>query len=369
LQHLSNLAKASRRVDLLYKQATDNPKYVPLMEEKMDKQWAGTQIEKIRQAINDGYLPKDCSNSLDELDHLSTIGKIKAFKAKCKTLISSATRHAMRTEAEKMEIQERWNAHRIEQAGETAKVKAVRAAIEKKPITSFSDVKRIMKEFYKQFPEEFNYVDVDFISFNEKPNGFSYTSGYSQHDKVIAFNSHKTITGQEGAAIKLLRVFENIRLKNELTKADLKSINTVVHELLHQKASKHIDLKPHYRGDYKRTAMETMNELASRSTAITFLRRIGANTKNVPLLLDGNGYKDWVDRLLSFINESGYNPTTVGKEFASILTTKAYDTMDFELYNFFKVHAKKNFLQTLNEVLAAFESGKGWDNLLAKRFH
>jgi hypothetical protein len=59
---------------------TDNPKYVPLMEEKMDKQWAGTQIEKIRQAINDGYLPKDCSNSLDELDHLSTIGKIKAFK-------------------------------------------------------------------------------------------------------------------------------------------------------------------------------------------------------------------------------------------------------------------------------------------------
>jgi hypothetical protein len=114
--------------------------------------------------------------------------------------------------------------------------------------------------------------------------------------------------------------------------------------------------------------METMNELASRSTAITFLRRIGANTKNVPLLLDGNGYEDWVDRLLSFINESGCNPTTVGKEFASILTTKAYDTMDFELYNFFKVHAKKNFTQTQDEVLAAFESGKDWDSLLIKWF-
>jgi hypothetical protein len=42
--------------------------------------------------------------------------------------------------------------------------------------------------------------------------------------------------------------------------------------------------------------------------------------------------------------------------------------MDLELYKFFKVHAKKNFTQTLDEVLAAFESGKDWDSLLIKWF-
>lgn len=75
----------------------------------------------------------------------------------------------------------------------------------------------------------------------------------------------------------------------------LRGVVTIVHELLHQKASKYVRLKAHYSGDYKRTAMETMNELASRATVARFIRRLGGNTDGASqLIVKGDGYGKWI---------------------------------------------------------------------------
>ena len=50
------------------------------------------------------------------------------------------------------------------------------------------------------------------------------------------------------------------------------------------------------------------------------------------------------------------NPERLGQEWVKTLTAERYDTMDAQLYAFFKKHAdKKGFTQSVSEVLAAFE--------------
>ena len=156
---------------------------------------------------------------------------------------------------------------------------------------------------------------------------------------------------------------------------ELQSIATVVHELLHQKAAKYKRLKSHYSGDYKRTAMETMNELASRATTVRFMRRIGANTEGVTkLIAKGDGYETWVNRVLDVCKKADINPEILGQQWATTLATESYDTMDDHLYDFFKTNAdEKGFTLTKDEALAIFEdtSKEGerkWRALLKKWF-
>lgn len=283
-------------------------------------------------------------------------------------------RHAARTPEQAQEIRKRWDARCIEQAGETKQLAEMRKAIEKGKITSIADVDRIMQEFYRQFPEEFNNVKIKFTSFNEAPKKHAFTMGWSIHDIEIAFNENKG-WDKESPLERLIKALEKVRTGKKLNLEQHRSISTVVHELLHQKAKHYVRLNPHYSGDYKRTAMETMNELASRATTVRFLRRIGGNTDGVMRLIkSGNGYTNWVSRVLEFCDKAGVNPERLGQSWATILTTESYDTMDAQLYSFFRIHSdKKGFTQSMDEALEIFEddspAGKRkWKAMLKKWF-
>lgn len=164
-----------------------------------------------------------------------------------------------------------------------------------------------------------------------------------------------------------------IRDGRKLTLDEHRSINTVVHELLHQKAGKYVNLLPHHKGDYKRTAMEIMNEYASRNTHKRFLERLGATNLEgaEDILRKGDGYQTWTKRLIDFIDTAKLKHDEVGKQFVETLVTKYYDTMDRELYDFFKSHVKKeNFAESIDEVLKALESESNtkWNKLMKKWF-
>lgn len=281
-------------------------------------------------------------------------------------------RHARRTPADIEKIRQRWDARYIEQAGETKQLAAMRKALEKQKITGIADVQRIMGEFYNQFPEEFNNTRIKFISFDRPPKGGSFTMGYSKHDIEIAFNSNKG-WHKESPLDTIIKALDKLRTGKKLNLEQLRSVNTIVHELLHQKAAKHVSLKAHGAGDFKRTAMETMNELASRATTARFIRRLGGNSDGVAqLITNGDGYQTWVKRVLGFCEKAGVNPERLGQEWAQTLVAESYDTMDAQLYAFFKKHAdKKGFTQSMDEALAAFEdegSSRKWNAMMKKWF-
>lgn len=281
-------------------------------------------------------------------------------------------RHARRTPEDIKKIRQRWDARYIEQAGETKQLAAMRKALEKQKITGIADVQRIMGEFYDQFPEEFNNTRINFVSFNRPPSDGKFTMGYSKHDIEIAFNSNKG-WGKDSPLDNIIKALDKLRTGKKLNLEQHRSVATIVHELLHQKAGRYVSLNSHGAGDFKRTAMETMNELASRATTAQFIRRMGGDTDGVTkLITNGDGYQTWVKRVLGFCEKAGVNPERLGQEWAKTLVTESYDTMDAKLYAFFKKHAnKKGFTQSMDEALAAFEdegSSRKWNAMMKKWF-
>lgn len=400
---------------------------------KIQQAWNERRISNLAKAVKDGYLPKESISGLSELKQdafntrVSALQKAanrhkmrnsqaiadaqfkwsqrRVYRLEWKKIIPSdlkkynellemispsnvatfdinkfnatfsvVSRHMSRTKKQIKDIRDRWDARYIEQAGEKTKLEALRKEIEKQKITSIDDIDRIMQEFYAQFPEEFNNVKIDFVSFDEAPQSDGFTLGYSVHDTKIAFNSNKG-WNKVSPLKHLTNAFEKVRNGKKLKLEELQSIATVVHELLHQKAAKYKRLKSHYSGDYKRTAMETMNELASRVTTVRFMRRIGANTEGVTELIErGKGYGTWVNRVLDVCKKADINPEILGQQWATTLATESYDTMDDHLYDFFKTNAnEKGFTQTKDEALAIFEdtSKEGerkWRAMLKKWF-
>lgn len=338
-------------------------------EQDIQFRWSRRRInrlnyDKITQGDADRY------NKL--LDMTSLANKPSFNIAEFNSIYNTVARHAQRTPADVQKIRERWDARYIEQAGETKQLAAMRKALEKQKITGISDVQRIMGEFYNQFPEEFNNTRIKFVSFDRPPSGGRFTMGYSKHNIEIAFNSNNGWS-KESPLTSIVKALDKLRTGKKLNLEQHRSVATIVHELLHQKAGQYVALKPHGAGDFKRTAMETMNELASRATTARFIRRLGGNTDGVAqLITNGDGYQTWVKRVLGFCEKAGVNPERLGQEWAQTLVTESYDTMDAQLYAFFKKHAdKKGFTQSMDEALAAFEdeeSSRKWNAMMKKWF-
>lgn len=341
--------------------------------EILDIQFRWSRRRFNRMGVDSGKMASADLDRYNKLYDMTSLANKGSFNiAEFNSMYNIVMRHYRRTPTDIQKIRERWDARYIAQAGETKQLAAMRKALEKQKITSIADVQRIMDEFYNQFPEEFNNTRIKFISFDRPPTRISFTMGYSKHDIEIAFNSNKGWS-KESPLDTIIKALDKLRTGKTLNLEQLRSVTTIVHELLHQKAGQYVNLKAHGAGDFKRTAMEAMNELASRVTTARFIRRLGGNTEGVTqLIAKGDGYTTWVKRILDFCKKAEINPEILGQEWATTLTTERYDTMDARLYAFFKSHAdKKGFIQNMDEALAAFEdesSSRKWNAMMKKWF-
>lgn len=337
--------------------------------------WSRRKLENYKDAIRNGFLPKSFFDKIKEMEMDILFFEYDNFNRKASIIDSIILRHSARRPDDIKLIKEKWNLRRkhLLSNKETTdknieKLKAIRNELEKNKIKSIDDINRIMLEFYNQYPEEFNFKKIKFSKFNKPIQNGSFTMGYSIHDKEIAFNTNAG-WGTFSPLELLIKAFDNFRTGRKLTLDQLRQTDTMVHELLHQKAGKYVSLKGHYKGDYKRTAMEAMNELAARTKTEQFIRKMGGNTTGVEKLIKyGDGYKSWTSRIIDFAKKANLDINKVGNDFSTILTTKSYDTMDSELYMFFKNNVPKNkFNQDMNEILNAFEGHKNksdWEKLI-----
>lgn len=168
------------------------------------------------------------------------------------------------------------------------------------------------------------------------------------------FNAYRDLTG----ALNKIRLGQNLKFKEEY------AIEALYHEILHQKATGREGLKPHYRGDYKRTAMEVANQFVARSDYPILIERLGGKARHQKrVLAQGMGYRTWVQRLRHIISVSGSKEAAVLKKIRPILLERPYSKIDSGLSGIIREIGGVSLSDS--EILSAIEGGgAGYRRLL-----
>lgn len=266
-----------------------------------------------------------------------------------------AERRHSRSQTKVGKIQERWNIRQVKRAGI---IKTEFAAKDTKPVKDVSDIQGIIDRYIKKFPGETEYSSINVKIFSKTPTLGGYVAMFaSRQDEIIAFNtaSPSIISPRPSAYKTLLSAFQKMQRGKELPFREEYALESFYHEILHSKAKKWIGLKQHGKGDYKRTAMETINQFVSRHDYADFIRRMGGKVYNQEMVLDeGGGYYRWVKTFRGFIKAKGLDELKVLSAFRDRLLNGNYDELDSALYDFFKAHSGTK--KTLDEVLGTFET-------------
>ena len=183
--------------------------------------------------------------------------------------------------------------------------------------------------------------------------------------EYIGFNKAKSsrIGNGPSAFKELVNAFQKIQRGKKLSFDEEYAIESFYHEILHSKAKQHVVLKQHGQGDFKRTAMETINQFVSRHDYADFIRNMGGRVYNQDWVLnEGGGYYYWVRNLREFIKAKGIDESNALAHFRDKLLNGKYDELDTVLYDFFKKHSGTT--KSLDEVLGALESMRDHDDFI-----
>ena len=163
---------------------------------------------------------------------MTSIAEKKEFNAaEFNLLYGIVVRHAQRTAKQIQEIRQRWDKRIIERAGETKQVAALRKVLEQQKITDISDVKRVMHAFYGQFPQEFNNVRVDFVSFDRPPlNGYFPIQWQKIHNSLHSKSPYERLPQK---LRDKLSIAEQRGAKAEIVNSDSKELQQAVKLMRH----------------------------------------------------------------------------------------------------------------------------------------
>lgn len=309
--------------------------------------------------------------------------KAAASAPKLSPLDIAKQRHAARTPEEVEAIQQAWDASRkeahrqaildaakVRQAARTPEqTKAIKEAwdarkaaviIGNKPIDSISEVQNVMNRFIKAYPEETNYKAITVGIYKQKSKKGSFSIMHANSPAgVIEFNNVCYPRLKYSPYTLLKTALDKIRKNVDLTFEEEYSIESFYHEILHCKAKQWEKLKPHYKGDYKRTAMETVNQFVSRHEYKGFIERLGGKALNQQQVLDnGIGYSNWVGRFRDFIKASGVKEADACSYLKGKLLSGKYGELDDVLANFIKQNSGDLLSAYSNDaILECLESG------------
>ena len=269
-------------------------------------------------------------------------------------LQKAAEKRHNRNQAQIDKIQERWNIHNVKLAGI---IETEYAAKDTKLIKDVADVQKVIDRYIAKFPKETEYSRIHVATFNKPPTLTDYVAMQTSRKlEYIGFNKAKSsLIGNGPSAFKdLVNAFQKIQRGKKLSFDEEYAIESFYHEILHSKAKQYVVLKQHGQGDFKRTAMETINQFVSRHDYADFIRNMGGRVYNQADVLDnGGGYRNWVKILREFIKAKGIDETQALNHFRDKLLNGRYDELDSVLYDFFK--KKTGTTRNLGEVLREFE--------------
>ena len=268
----------------------------------------------------------------------------------------------------------------IKDADEEAK-EAVEKFLEpiiQKQVKTIKDVQNIVDRYMARYPEDANGKKITLDTFTNKPtkDGFTMMRAYSPDGK-IEYNKYKYYNnGTESPFTRLLSALNKIRDKQEMTFDEEYSLESFYHEIMHCKAKKYEVLKAHYKGDFKRTAMETINQFVSRHEYHKFIQRLGGEAIHQDKVLDnGSGYKLWVERFREFLKVTNTDEMETFKFFKEKLLNGKYGELENVMYKFMVDKGKleeyegdKTEAYHKAKILGAFEyikSDKPWKELMS----
>lgn len=272
-------------------------------------------------------------------------------------LQKAAEKRHNRNQAQIDKILERWNIHQVKLAGI---IETEYAAKDTKLIKDVSDVQKVIDRYIAKFPKETEYSRIHVATFNKPPTLTGYVAMQtSRIREYIGFNKAKSsrIGNGPSAFKELVNAFQKIQRGKKLSFDEEYAIESFYHEILHSKAKQHVVLKQHGQGDFKRTAMETINQFVSRHDYAEFIRNMGGRVYNQADILDnGGGYRNWVRTLRDFIRTKNLDEAKILTEFRDKLLNGRYDELDSVLYDFFRKNSGTK--KSLDEVMSTFENCK-----------
>ena len=218
-------------------------------------------------------------------------------------------------------------------------VKEFTEAIIKEEVKSIKGVQKIIDEYLKRYPEDTNGKAITVGTFREKPKGAGFTMMQANSVKgEIQFNTYKIYDGGTNSPFtRLTNALNKIRKGQKLSFEEEYAIESFYHEILHTKTKGWEALRPHGWGDYKRTAMETVNQFVSRHEYARFIERLGGTAIHEKAVLkDGSGYKKWVGRFRDVIRKAKINEDEAYKHFENKLINGKYGDLEQEVYLYFK---------------------------------
>lgn len=263
-----------------------------------------------------------------------------------------------KTDEQKAAIREAWEERRINNLPDI---------MPKKPIKSISDIQGVIDSYMKYYPEDANGKSIQVGKFREKPGraGFTMMRAYSEKG-IIEYNTYKALEqGMSSPFSQLLSALNKIQKKEDLKFAEEYSVECFYHEIMHCKAKQHVRLKGHGQGDYKRTAMESINQFVSRHEYGTFIERLGGKAINRQQVLDeGSGYRSWVGNLRDFIKSANIDENKAASYFKDKLLNGRYDELETVLSDYIIRYSGTKL--SSHEVLRLFESRNksDWDGFL-----
>lgn len=272
-------------------------------------------------------------------------------------LQKAAEKRHNRNQAQIDKILERWNIHQVKLAGI---IETEYAAKDTKLIKDVSDVQKVIDRYIAKFPKETEYSRIHVATFNKPPTLTDYVAMQTSRKlEYIGFNKAKSsrIGNGPSAFKELVNAFQKIQRGKKLSFDEEYAIESFYHEILHSKAKQHVVLKQHGQGDFKRTAMETINQFVSRHDYAEFIRNMGGRVYNQADILDnGGGYRNWVRTLRDFIRTKNLDEAKILTEFRDKLLNGRYDELDSVLYDFFRKNSGTK--KSLDEVMSTFENCK-----------
>jgi len=194
----------------------------------------------------------------------------------------------------------------------------------KGPVNNTNDINAILNSYSQLFPKDF-------------ARGFRAVTEVSDSKFMMATNSVGDILVSNVTDMgfnprkELVDAFQKIKAGKKLTFNNEYAVESLYHEILHNKAIKYEALPPIDFG-YQRASMEVVNQFVARNDYPQFIERLGGKSYHqAKVLSEGLGYQHWIDNFRYLTGKLKLDEKDLLPKLRTILFEKKYSEIDKNL--------------------------------------
>lgn len=203
-------------------------------------------------------------------------------------------------------------------------------------VEDLKDLQEVLDKYFGKYPEYFNGKKITIGTFSRKLEKSGYIPFETEND-TIRINTFKIYEGKYSAKDLLISAFKKIPKGQKNTFDEENNIKNLYHEILHIKAKGRSMLYPEGWKDYKRFAMETINEFVAQNEYPQFITRLGGKVSHFSnMKTKSTTYKGRLERLRELLHIGRIKEKEAYEFLGPQLMTEKYENLDNVLYQFLK---------------------------------